>query len=221
MAHKHADGPSPTDSFAVNRSPLAPSIPLAALGDFSVPGVLAAPTVLVPGEGQAFKALKPARRRSVSPASDEIAQRRAKRAMERARVESYVEQRLEALEYTEVFSVPRMHVFIAGSLAPASALKLIELWSEQSYREHNTPWVSMPLEQWIAHSGLAEEDWVAARQTLRELGLIKERSRFDAEKSALVTEVAFMADVFSAEVARLRVELRADAWERLHADNLD
>lgn len=221
MATKHADGPFPPDAFANNRPPIS----LAALADLGAPGALGGQTGgsldLVPVEAQVLKALSPARKRSLSPASDEVAQRRAKRAAERTKVESYVEQRLEALEYTEMFSVPRMHVFIAGSLAPASALKLIELWSEQSYREHNTPWVSMPLDQWIAHTGLADEDWVSARETLRGLGLIKERRRFDSDKSELVTEIAFMADVFSSEVAKLRVQLRADGWERMHAHKLD
>jgi hypothetical protein len=157
-------------------------------------------------------------KRRASPQSDEVARARAKRARERASVELHIERRLVALEHEENFVVPRLHVVITGSLGPASALKLIELWSERSFSERGTPWVFMTLDTWVNYTGLAEEDWLSARQVLRDKGLIQERRRFNHEANELFTEIAFMSEVFSCEVARVREEMRDQAWATLRSE---
>jgi hypothetical protein len=144
---------------------------------------------------------------------DELAAARAQRARDRTAVEQWVEKRLDELEHVESFRVPRLHVVITGTLPAASALALIEQWSERSFRERGTPWVAMPLETWLNYTGLDEADWLAARDILRGLGLIQERRRFDLEREEIVTEFAFAAEVFSQEVAGVREMLREQAWQ--------
>jgi hypothetical protein len=67
-------------------------------------------------------------------------------------------------------------------------------------------------------TGLSEEDWVAARSHLRELGLIQERRRFDLDKGEIVTEYAFMLHVYSNMVSKFRVSLRELAWKSMKAN---
>ena len=150
-------------------------------------------------------------RRRAHGAPDELAAARARKARERASVDLFVENRLLALEHEEQFVIPRLYVVVTGSLAPASALKLIESLSERSYAQRGTPWVYMPQQTWTTYSALSDEDWLEARATLRELNLIQERRRYDAELGEIVTELAFLPERFSAEVARVREQIRDDA----------
>ena len=162
-----------------------------------------------------LRAAKPARRRPGAVPSDELSAARARKARERASVELFVENRLLALEHEEQFVIPRLYVVITGSLGPASALKLIESLSERSYAQRSTPWVYMPVETWTTYSALSEDDWLAARATLRDLGLIEERRRYDLELGEIVTELAFMPERFGAEVARVREQIRDDAMSEV------
>jgi hypothetical protein len=199
MATPHADEPLSLDQ--AGHAPLA-LLPAPSTPPRGVPGLRVART---------------ARRRAGAP-NDEVAAARARKARERASVELFVEKRLIALEHEEHFVIPRLYVVITGSLAPASALKLIEAWSERSYGERGTPWVFMPLETWTAYTALSEDDWVSARAVLRDMQLITERRRFDLERNEIVTEVSFAPERFSAEVARVREQLRDDAWAAVRAD---
>ncbi|CAD5366550.1 conserved hypothetical protein [Rubrivivax sp. A210] len=155
-------------------------------------------------------------RRSPRPAAtDELAIARRRKAHERSTVARYVDERLDAMECEEIYSVPVLYVAVAGSLAPAHLLFLVAKWSERTYADTGSGWVRQPVQTWVNFSGLAENDWMAARETLRERGLIEERRGFDLVEHEIVTEIAFVPSVFAAEVARVRDELRNDAWQRL------
>ncbi len=142
---------------------------------------------------------------------DELAARRERKARDRASVDRFVKGRLQALEFEEQFVIPRLYVVITGSLGLASALRLIEAISEGSLEHHGTPWVHMPEELWTSYCALSAGDWRAARATLRGLGLIDERSHYDVDRDQVITELAFMPEQFSSEVARVRERIREDA----------
>ena len=149
------------------------------------------------------------------PMQDQLAVARRRKELQRTQVARYVEIRLEAMECDEVYTVPMLYVAVTGSLAPAHLLQLIERWSEQSYADSGSSWVRRPVQDWVNFSGLDENDWVAARDSLRERGLIEERRRFDLEADEIITEIAFVPSVFAAEVAKVRDAIRNDAWGRV------
>jgi hypothetical protein len=149
------------------------------------------------------------------PMQDQLAVARRRKELQRTQVARYVESRLDAMECDEVYTVPMLYVAVTGSLAPAHLLQLIERWSEQSYADTGSSWVRRPVQDWVNFSGLDENDWVAARDSLRERGLIEERRRFDLETDEIITEIAFVPSVFAAEVAKVRDAIRNDAWGRV------
>jgi hypothetical protein len=149
------------------------------------------------------------------PMQDQLAVARRRKELQRTQVARYVESRLDAMECDEVYTVPMLYVAVTGSLAPAHLLQLIERWSEQSYADTGSSWVRRPVQDWVNFSGLDENDWVAARDSLRERGLIEERRRFDLEADEIITEIAFVPGVFAAEVAKVRDAIRNDAWGRV------
>jgi hypothetical protein len=157
------------------------------------------------------------RRRAVAAPQmpDQLAVARRRKELQRTQVARYVESRLDAMECDEVYTVPMLYVAVTGSLAPAHLLQLIERWSEQTYADSGSAWVRRPVQDWVNFSGLAEPDWVAARDSLRERGLIEERRRFDLEADEIITEIAFVPSVFAAEVAKVRDAIRTDAWGRV------
>lgn len=157
------------------------------------------------------------RRRSAAAPQmpDQLAVARRRKELQRTQVARYVESRLDAMECDEVYTVPMLYVAVTGSLAPAHLLQLIERWSEQTYADSGSGWVRRPVQDWVNFSGLAENDWVAARDILRERGLIEERRRFDLEADEIITEIAFVPNVFAAEVAKVRDAIRTDAWGRV------
>lgn len=157
------------------------------------------------------------RRRSAAAPQmpDQLAVARRRKELQRTQVARYVESRLDAMECDEVYTVPMLYVAVTGSLAPAHLLQLIERWSEQAYADSGSGWVRRPVQDWVNFSGLAENDWVAARDILRERGLIEERRRFDLEADEIITEIAFVPNVFAAEVAKVRDAIRTDAWGRV------
>ena len=188
-------------------------------GRVSAPGPALVPAHAAQGsdasQAAGLRTAGPAKRRHGAVASDELSAARVRKARERACVDLFVENRLLALEHEEQFVTPRLYVVITGSLGPASALKLIESLSERSYAQRSTPWVYMPVETWTTYSALSEDDWLAARATLRNLGLIEERRRYDLELGEIVTELAFMPERFSAEVSRVREQIRDDAMSEV------
>lgn len=157
------------------------------------------------------------RRRSAAAPQmpDQLAVARRRKELQRTQVARYVESRLDAMECDEVYTVPMLYVAVTGSLAPAHLLQLIERWSEQAYADSGSGWVRRPVQDWVNFSGLAENDWVAARDILRERGLIEERRRFDLDADEIITEIAFVPNVFAAEVAKVRDAIRTDAWGRV------
>ena len=160
------------------------------------------------------------RRRAVAAVAapqmpDQLAVARRRKELQRTQVARYVESRLDAMECDEVYTVPMLYVAVTGSLAPAHLLQLIERWSEQAFADSGSGWVRRPVQDWVNFSGLAEPDWVAARDSLRERGLIEERRRFDLEADEIITEIAFVPSVFAAEVAKVRDAIRTDAWGRV------
>lgn len=182
---------------------------------------LATPEELAIGSASSVRLLRtgaavaaPARRgRSRRPASapardDEVSRARAKKRQMLDAVDRFVEHRLAAMESTEVYSVPRLYVMLTGGLAAASALRVIEAWSEAQFQHNGSAWVYASTHQWTNRSGLSDEEWVAARQVLREFGLIRERRRYRLELSEIVTEIAFDPEAFAREVADIRGQLR-------------
>jgi hypothetical protein len=106
-------------------------------------------------------------------------------------------------------------VAVTGSLAPAHLLSLVAQWSEQTYASTGSGWVRQSVQSWVNFSGLVEEDWLAARELLRERGLIEERRRYDTASGEIMTEIAFVPSVFAAEVAKVREQVREEARARL------
>jgi hypothetical protein len=143
--------------------------------------------------------------------------RRWQRSKQRASVTKWVDSRLDSLECEEVYSVPRIFVLAAESLAPGLLLSLVARWSDQVAAETGSPWVYRPLQEWINHTGLLEPDWIEARDRLRELGLIAERRRFDLDAGRIVVEIAFIHEAFAKRIAAVREEIAAQAWQRISA----
>lgn len=160
------------------------------------------------------RAGRPARRRAAAAPQvlDELAVARQRAVQQRSAVARYVDNRLDAMECDEVYTVPMLYVAVAGSLGPAHLLQVAERWSEQAYADTGSGWVRRPVQDWVNFSGLAEDDWVAARTVLREQGLIEERRRFDLGSEEIVTEIAFVPSAFAQAVAKVREEIRDDAW---------
>ena len=146
---------------------------------------------------------------------DEVALARRRKARERAVVARYVDDRLDAMECEELYAVPHLYVAVTGSLAPAHLLVLVARWSERCYAETGSPWVRRPVQTWVDQSGLPEPDWLAARDALREQGLIDVRRRFDLATNEIVPEIAFVPSAFAAAVAKVREEIREAAWDRV------
>lgn len=146
---------------------------------------------------------------------DQLAEVRRRKTAERTAVARYVDERLDAMEYQEVYTVPMLYVAVTGSLAPAHLLALVAQWSEQTYASTGSGWVRQSVQSWVNYSGLVEEDWLAARELLRERGLIEERRRYDTASGEIMTEIAFVPSVFAAEVAKVREQVREEARARL------
>lgn len=153
------------------------------------------------------------RRRPGAAAPDELARARAKRREMEVTVDRLVVERMDAIEFSEFYSVARLYVEITGSLPTAAALQLIELWSERAFNANGSPWVFEPAQKWAFYSGLSEEDWVQARATLRSCGLIAERRRYDAALGELVVEIAADAAAVARAVADFRSVVRDEAWD--------
>lgn len=139
---------------------------------------------------------------------------RAIKAAQAAQVERMVAQRMEQLS-RETYQVSWLHVEVVGSLPAASALSAIKRCSEQADRATGNPWVALPLQSWLHNTGLDSDQWLQAREALRELGIIHERRCFDPVADEIGTEIAFDAGRFELEVAMLHAALRQVAWDAL------
>jgi hypothetical protein len=157
--------------------------------------------------------------KSIKP-PDELAAYRAQRLQERLDVESRADGRLHEMQVNEFIQVPRLMVAVTASLAAASVLELARLWSQRSMVQRGSPWVDIPLETWLNYTGLCEQEWIEARRTLRHLRLIRERRRYDLERSELVCDIAFEPEVFESHVADLRADLKATFAEELRSKRL-
>lgn len=155
----------------------------------------------------------PQRGRRVASA-DAMAAARALKSAQAAQVERTVEQQMAQLHH-ETYQVSWLHVEVAGSLPAASALCAIERSSTQADLATGSPWVAMSLQDWLHHTGLDPAQWLQARETLRELGVIHERRCFDPATDEIGTEIAFDAGMFELELALLHAALRQVAWDAL------
>lgn len=182
---------------------------LATPADFAV-GSAPSVRLLHPGAAPATPARRGrARRAGTAPGrDDEVSRARAKKKQMLDAVDRFVEHRLASMESAEVYSVPRLYTLLTGGLAAASALRVIEAWSEGQFQRNGSAWVYASTSQWTNRSGLSDEEWIAARQVLREFGLIRERRRYHLELSEIVTEIAFDPEAFAREVADIRGQLR-------------
>lgn len=146
--------------------------------------------------------------------AETLAAARALKAAQAAQVERMVAQRMTQLSQ-EAYQVPWLHVEVAGSLPAASALCAIERCSGAADRATGSPWVALPLQNWLRDTGLDSDQWLQAREALRELGIIHERRCFDPAIDEIGTEIAFDAGRFELEVAMLHAALRQVAWDAL------
>lgn len=147
--------------------------------------------------------------------NDELSQARRRKAEERAAVARYVDQRMDAMEGLDAYRIPMLYVAITGSLPSACLLQLVCLWSEEAYASTGSAWVRRSVQTWVNGCGLDEIDWAAAREELRELGLIEERRRYDLAAGELVVEIAFCPSAFADAVAGIREQLRDEAYANL------
>ena len=162
-----------------------------------------------------------AKRRSRQfPLGDDLAVARAVKAQQRASVEQTVESRMEQLA-REAYQVPWLYVEITGNLPAASALCVIERCSEQARLGTGSGWVHLPLQRWMNFTGLFADQWLAARQELRELGVTRERRTYDLAAGEIVTQIAFVTEAFAQEVAKLRDAFKDAAWQALKAKAAD
>ena len=179
------------------------------------------PDGLTPSPRRQRRPAAPARRALSPPTqADELASRRRRKADETEQVLRYVDDRISALERQETYAVPRLYVAVAGSLAPGHLLSLVIDWTERSDATPDYRWIRRSVQEWIDFSGLHEDDWVAARQVLRDKGLIQERRSYDLAVDEIVVEIAFAPEVFAAEVARVRELLIDDSRQRLRNGQL-
>ena len=146
--------------------------------------------------------------------AEAVAAARALKSAQAAQVERTVDQQMAQL-FRETYQVSWLHVEVAGSLPAASALCAIECRSTQANLATGSPWVALPLQDWLHLTGLDTDQWLQARETLRELGVIHEHRCFDPAADEIGTEIAFDAGMFELELALLHAALRQVAWDAL------
>jgi hypothetical protein len=132
--------------------------------------------------------------------------KRAK-AKARSELDKQVDFYMDRAEVIAV-SVPFIYVYVASSLGAASALMQIERHSEARFIEYGDPWVSLDTAEWLDYTGLSGPEWVAARQRLRELGLVAERRRYCDLRAELVVDIQFCPEAFAKAKAGVRQAIR-------------
>lgn len=147
---------------------------------------------------------------------EELAAARKAKQRATARVARAVDYYMDQAHRTSVV-VPWIYVYVAGSLGAASALQQIQAESERCWHENNAAWVSLEPLFWHRRTGLNQDGWVQARQRLREIGLIEERSRFDPNLNQIITEIQWLPQAYCDACAKVRADMRADLREALES----
>lgn len=145
-------------------------------------------------------------------AVDEVAQRRLANQLahdEQQRIEAAAFRRADDLfvEHAKAcVSVPLHTVAVVGTLGAAAVLQAIAQASDLAYEETASPWVLRSEREWTDAAGVGRDEWIDARHRLRQLNLIQERRRYDLTSQQIVTEFAFDADGWRAELTKARDE---------------
>ncbi|MGM9489536.1 hypothetical protein [Ideonella sp. YS5] len=146
--------------------------------------------------------------RDSAPANTtDLVEVRKRKQRERTRVYKAVDWYMDEAERVYL-SVPMIYIYVAGSVTAAAALYQIERFSERQFLERGDPWVRMDQQSWLDCSKLHEQEWLDAREDLRELDLIEERRRYNLERDQIITEIQFLPDGFAKAKTDVRDELR-------------
>jgi hypothetical protein len=119
-----------------------------------------------------------------------------------------VDARMKVLDRAAVPDVPQLYVAVCGALTAAVALRQIEAQSEHAFQECGSPWVFSSNAEWMAICSLNEDEWIGARQTLRSLGLIQERRRYEAETRRIVVDLSFVPQALHEQIDAVRRRVR-------------
>jgi hypothetical protein len=141
------------------------------------------------------------------PAPTDLTEVRKRKQRERTRVHKAVDWYMDEAERVYL-SVPMIYIYVAGSVTAAAALYQIERLSERQFLERDDPWVRMAQQSWLDCTKLHEQEWLDAREDLRQLDLIEERRRYDLERQQIITEIQFLPDGFAMAKIDVRVEIR-------------
>lgn len=141
------------------------------------------------------------------PATTDLTEVRKRKQRERTRVYKAVDWYMDEAERVYL-SVPMIYIYVTGSVTAAAALYQIERLSERQFLERDDPWVRMEQQSWLDCTKLHEQEWLDAREDLRELDLIEERRRYDLERNQIVTEIQFLPDGFAKAKTDVRAEIR-------------
>jgi hypothetical protein len=104
--------------------------------------------------------------------------------------------------------VPRLYFEVCGSLVAAVALRQIEAQSEHAFREFGSPWVCSSNAEWMFVCSLNEPEWIGARETLRSIGLVQERRRYESDRQRIVVDLAFEPQAFQEHIDMVRQRIR-------------
>jgi hypothetical protein len=146
-------------------------------------------------------------KRRSPPAATDLTEVRKRKQRERTRVYKAVDWYMDEAERVHL-SVPMIYIYVTGSVTAAAALYQIERLSERQFLERDDPWVRMEQQSWLDCTKLHEQEWLDAREDLRQLDLIEERRRYDLERSQIMTEIQFLPDGFAKAKTDVRVEIR-------------
>jgi hypothetical protein len=146
-------------------------------------------------------------KRRSPPAATDLTEVRKRKQRERTRVYKAVDWYMDEAERVHL-SVPMIYIYVTGSVTAAAALYQIERLSERQFLERDDPWVRMEQQSWLDCTKLHEQEWLVAREDLRQLDLIEERRRYDLERSQIMTEIQFLPDGFAKAKTDVRVEIR-------------
>jgi hypothetical protein len=160
-----------------------------------------------PPQHAAIRARTPPRRQPDPPAPTNLGEVRKQKQRQRERLARAVDWYMDQAEQVYL-SVPMIYIYVTGSVTAAAALYQIERLSERQFLERDDPWVRMEQQSWLDCTKLHEQEWLDAREDLRQLDLIEERRRYDLERSQIMTEIQFLPDGFAKAKTDVRVEIR-------------
>lgn len=102
------------------------------------------------------------------------------------------------------YQVSLLSIAATGHLTAAAALQMISHYCEQSLQNGGDQFVYRPTQKWLDCTGLSNDEWIHARQLLRDAGFIAERRRFDLALQEIVIEIAFDFYAWADKVEELR-----------------